>query len=221
VRGIRILISCLLLFQSFFAGAQILDSIRSSIGHKPRISVRLDTRNSFISTRSARILGFKAGLEFNKIFRLGVGYNWLGTQLQKEVRLYDQNYALTGVTMANLRLRYISFYAEYVFYRTKRLELCMPVQIGLGTSSFQHFDGGLKEVTQRSFCMIYELNVSGHYKVIPWVGIGGGIGYRFMPIGNNNFDQNFNSPIFILKIKLFFADFYRDMKNRCASPENQ
>ncbi|MBU0763648.1 MAG: hypothetical protein KJ607_02310 [Bacteroidetes bacterium] len=209
----RLFFFTILIILTFSVKAQFLDTIREGMTHRPKFSCRFDTRNSFISTRRARISGVKIGIEFDNIFRIGGGFNWLNSEILKDIEITSGN-GLTETVPGELKFMYVSYYVEYVFYRTKKWEFSLPVQAGIGTAFHKYINEGSPVKTGRKLCLVYETNISGHYKFIPWLGVGVGIGYRFMPVGNKAFDYSFNSPIYILKLKVFFGDIYRALISR-------
>ena len=93
-----------------------------------------------------------------------------------------------------------------------------PNRLFFGNSFYQLEKNGVTSNTRKNFSLIYELNVSGHYKIIPWLGVGLGSGYRFMYSGNSNTSRNFNSPIYVLKIKVFLGDIYKSVDEAVDLP---
>ena len=176
--------------------------IARSFSCKPKIDVKIDARTSFISTRPARIFGIKAGLEFNKTVRVGLGYNWLISDINRD-RTVLVNGKWTRVN-SKLILRYYSPYFEYSYYRSKRLELSVPVMMGFGYSKYTSANEFYNFIpdTDKKFVVFYEPYSIGLYKPIPWVGLGFGVGYRIVLIGNQSIQENLNSPIYVLKLKI-------------------
>lgn len=64
--------------------------------------------------------------------------------------------------------------------------------------------------------VICETGVSGDYKLFSWLGIGMGAGYRLMLIDNKAIDENFNSIIYVLKVKLFLSEIYKAVVSHSA-----
>ncbi|MCW5918764.1 MAG: hypothetical protein KIS71_03175, partial [Bacteroidetes bacterium] len=57
--------------------------------------------------------------------------------------------------------------------------------------------------------ILFEPAITGHYKLIRWVGIGFGVGYRVMLKNNKQLKDNLSSPIYILRLKIFVDEIYR------------
>lgn len=193
----------------FSAKAQFVDSIGEAIKFKPKLSVRLDNRYSFTAATPSKIVGFKVGAEFQDRFRVGGGYNLLNSELKKEV--YVLKNGVNDTVMSFLKMSYMSYFIEYVFYRDKRWEFSIPLQIGIGNTHYEYRIDNFKFRNNWSVIVNYEASVSGHYRIIKWIGIGGGLGYQLMLKDNPAIPENFNTPIYVVKLKIFLGDIYRSV----------
>lgn len=203
-----ILLSCQLNAQTEFE-----QKVSESFQIKPKPLLRFNTRGSFIANRTARIKGVQVGLDFNKTIRLGIAYNWLsnsspgglqvfpGKEILRQHDIITPENRVVNTVYSKLRLSYVSLFAEYVFYKTHRWEMAIPIEFGFGQSFYRYFYNTI-HTTPHYFCFTYETNLSGQYKVFPWLACGLGFGYRIMLAGNNMFHTNFNSPVYIIKIKV-------------------
>ncbi|PLX11938.1 MAG: hypothetical protein C0594_03000 [Marinilabiliales bacterium] len=200
----------ILLFYSFLVSSQQFDPARLSLKEKPGLLLKLDTRNSFVANRSARITGVKVGLNFDNVVKIGAGYNWLKSDISKDLYIADSHVILDTIS-ARLKFRYLSYFAEYAFYRKGNWEFVIPVQLGFGNIFYQYDLAASERNTKKQFSVIYETNLSGHYRFLKYFGIGVGIGYRIMLFGNKTHNTNFNSPIYILKLKVFLGDLAKDL----------
>ena len=195
-------------------GEPFIDTIKSSFYNKPKLDLRADARTSFISTKPARIFGLKLGLNFNDKVQVGVGYNWLISDIKK-----DRKIVINGsieLVDSRLLLQYVSPYFEYTYYNSPTLELSIPVMLGLGYSRYTAASSFYQFVpdSKKNVVMFYEPYSVGIYKPIPWVGIGFGVGYRLLFIGNKSISENLNSPIYVFKLKLLVGVLYRGMKSK-------
>lgn len=213
---IKLITFFLLLLLSQLATAQLLDSLRFCIKQKPKFSIKIDSRNSFISSQRAPIFSLKLGVEFNNILRIGGGYNTLKAALSTPHFIKDSVGKVVDTVSAHLKLDYLSYYIEYAFYQTKRWEMAIPMQIGIGYSYYDYKLGDKKSSFSKQTIVVYETNLVGHYKIFSWVGVGVGIGYRVMLLGNKKLEENFNSPIYVFKIKFFLVDAYKAMFSKSS-----
>ena len=195
-------------------GESFIDTIKSSFYKKPKLDLRSEARTSFITAKPARIFGVKLGLNFNDKVQVGIGYNWLVSVISK-----DRKIVINGsveLVDSRLMLQYVSPYFEYTYYNSPKLELSIPVMIGMGysrytaASSFHQFVPDSK----KNVVLFYEPYSVGIYKPIPWVGIGFGVGYRLLFIGNKSISENMNSPIYVFKVKLLVGVLYRAVKSK-------
>jgi hypothetical protein len=47
------------------------------------------------------------------------------------------------------------------------------------------------------------------YKIVRWVGLGSGIGYRLILYKNKNISEHLTSPVFIFKVKIYLGEIVR------------
>lgn len=201
-----------ILFFAFFmkVQAQLVDSIREAVKLKPKLSIRLDNRYSFAANTPAKISGFKVGVEFNDKFRVGGGYNILNSKLTKPVYI-DSNNVIFDTAMSSLKMSYMSYFIEYVFFRNKRWEFSIPLQIGIGNTHYEYHYSSVKFRNNWSVIVNYEASISGHYKILKWIGIGAGLGYQLMLKNNPAIKENFNTPVYSIKLKVFLGEIYRSV----------
>lgn len=190
--------------------AQLVDSIAEALKHKPKLSFRFDNRYSFTATTPSRIIAFKLGAEFAEKFRIGGGYNRLQSKITKPVYIESGGINVDTVT-STLKMGYLSYYAEYVFFKNKRWEFSIPIQLGFGNTHFEYNYGGHRFRNNWSVIINYEASVTGQYKIVKWIGIGAGLGYQLMLKDNPHIDENFNTPIYVIKIKIFIGDIYKSI----------
>lgn len=205
---LKFFISLLFLFFSFFSHAQLLDSLSSYLKHKPKITFRFDSKTSFISSSSVSIWGANLGLDFHKKLKTGLGYYFLYSDYKKR-RIVSRENKPDTLLKAKLRFNYGGIFFEYIFFSNKKWEMSFPLHFGFGISKYQYTIDGFTYQRDHRFMALYEANISAQYKIFYWLGVGGGIGYRLMLINNNAMDDNFNAPIYAVKVNIFFGDIYR------------
>lgn len=187
--------------------AQLIDSIRASFKQKPSLYFNWGTHYSFISNEFANIKWLKAGIDYNGITKIGIGYNWLSPKPQKIKNIEGLYYN------SLLHFNYVSLFIEYSYWRTYRWEASIPAQIGFGFAYYTYNDsGGIKRKTQSSFFVLYEPITTITYRILRYFGVGGGIGYRLVLMDKKNMNETFASPLLVIKTKLFFGDLWSDTK---------
>jgi hypothetical protein len=192
-----------LIFLCIRFGAQaqpvnLADSLRNVFKEKAKFTAKLDSRNSFITGKSAQIRGVKAGISFGNRFMMGIGYNWLGTEINETIE------TIHGTKLAEIRFAYVAPFIEYVFYKKNNWQADIPVQIGFGRSLYQYEHFGAKQITARDNVVLYEPSMIVEYQVLGLFGFGGGIGYRLMLKGNRELEQQFTSPMYVIRFRVLF-----------------
>jgi hypothetical protein len=206
----RALFLLLPLLLSLGARAQLLDSIGLFLQEKPRLTVGLDSRGSFISNQNVRMLGVKVGLEHSGRVRYGIGYSWLGTPVERQAEVVEEGVTRTVTT--RVRLGYITPYFSYAFYHRGPWEVSIPVQVGIGGGSLVYDDlQGHTQKLKRAFVFTYEPAMTVQYRFLKYFAVGGGLGYR-LAFTNASLDESLNAPVYIIGFRVFFGDLYRDLR---------
>lgn len=187
-------------FFSQYANAQIMDTIRESFHSKPKFFFQLDAYNSFVGKEPANTFGYKAGLEFNKRVKIGIGYYTVTSDI---VRL--KNTRPDTSQNARLDMNFISGSFEYTFYHNDPWQFSIPLNLGAGKSYFWYYKNtaGDKGRLDEKIVILSTLSVDAQYKIIKYIGVGAGLGYRVMLKDNSNINENFNSVIYSLQLRIF------------------
>jgi len=185
---------------------EFFEDISLAMKEKPRITFRIDSRNSFISNKLALISSVKVGLDYQKKIRLGLSFSFLRTDFYIDREIIEDSKEQT--VSSRLHLEYLSLFADYVFYKNKKWEFNLPIQLGGGYNYLKYKSENKKYITDKSFIIIYEANINGMYKLFKGIGVGAGTGYRIMLLGNPSIKKHFTSPIYIFRVKLFPYDFF-------------
>lgn len=195
----------LLLWQG--ACGQLLDSIGIFLEEPARIVVKADVRGGFISNRSVRFVGVKAGFDHGKRFQYGIGYSLLFPSEAREVTVDGQ------VRAGRLRMGYVAPYVDYAFYQRGPWEARIPVQIGFGAGSLGYFDAqGRRITTARSGLILYEPAMTIQYRFLRYFGVGAGWGFRIVIQTGQDLGERLTAPVYIFGLRVFLGDIWRDMQ---------
>lgn len=178
--------------------------INNALKDEPRFVAYLDSRSAFISTNGVRVFGVKAGLQFAEKLTFGIGYNQLSSSYQNDVLIGGLR------TRVELNYWYLSPFIEYTFYRDRQWELMIPVQLGIGESYYRTL--GQKDVNNFSWVVSYEPAIAFQYRFLEVFGAGFGVGYRLMIYPNTELEERFTSPVYMLKLKVYFDDLLEKLK---------
>lgn len=191
----------------------VSDSLIQIFRHKPIFTAKYDTRNTFITGNRASIWSVKAGFVFRKSLTVGIGYNWLWSDIREEIQ-----YEPSGIREdARVRLRYVAPFVDYTFYRKGPWEVTLPLQLGFGHSFLTA--SRMPDKLKRDWVMLYEPAMSVEYKFFKYFAVGGGYGYRIMLHNNRNLSSRFTSPMYVLRFRVLFDELYRLYQQKKASDE--
>lgn len=200
----HILLAAVFFFILFNSKSQLLDSFNVILKSKSSLDLRIESRYSFIDNDFAGISGIRIGVSFRRKLRFGGGVSWLKSDIIENVYVPNENGNLV-FTPRYLKLSYACVYADFVFYKTKRWQVSVPIQTGIGATWFQYQKSYQLNSSNKKLLLLYEPGISIHFKVFKWFGLGTGVGYRFAIKNNNEIRDRLSSPTYALKV-LFWAD---------------
>lgn len=210
----RALLFTLFVFEFCCSNAQTInlgDSLRDVFIQRVSPSVKFDTRNSFITGRTATVYGVKGGINFGTKLCVGLGYNFIGTELTEDVLFEGE------LVRADIRMNYIAPFVEYSFYQRGPWVVSAPIQFGIGNSFLCYDSGAGTNNFNRGRVVIYEPGMAFEYKILKLIGVGAGMGYRIMLKNNRDIQQQFTSPVFALRVRLIFDEIYRRYKSNTTN----
>ena len=182
------------------------DSLRDVFRQRITPSFKFDSRNSFITGSTAKIYGIKAGIAFGTRMSLGLGYNFIGTELEEELIVDGQ------WLRATICMNYLAPFIDYSFYRRGAWEVSTPIQLGVGNSFLRHTTDEGNHILNKSRIVLYEPGMAFEYKILKLIGVGAGVGYRIMLKNNHGIQQQFTSPVYALRLRLIFEEIYARYK---------
>jgi hypothetical protein len=185
-------------------------AISNAIQNGGNFFVRFDSKNSFISNSQVRIWGMNLGMNYDNTVKFGGGLYNLMSPIEKNY-LVESN-GIKDTILTNLQYTYFSVFAEYVFYETKHWEASLPVQIGIGGTSYSGYKSDSTYLFHNKLILQYEATLTGHYRFLRYFALGGGVGYRIMLIDNKALGLQLTNPIYVVKFKIFLGDIFRDTK---------
>lgn len=197
----------LLVVLSGHCRAQFLDSIAEFTRERPRVVVKLDSRGSFVANRNVGFWGVKVGLEHAGRFQYGIGYAFLRRGVS-----YEREVPGMGSVPVELRFGYVTPYVEYAFYQRGPWEVRIPVQFGIGAGSLVYQDEeGERRRYAHSGVFLYEPSMTVQYRFLKYLGAQAGWGFR-LAFTNGTLGEPLTAPIYIVGLKVFFADLHRDVR---------
>lgn len=212
------LIILILFFSPYFLLAQydderltiFEDEYKKSFHTKPKLDVKFDNRFSFIRDGDVKTIGIKVGVSFRRKFKLGLGINQMLFPVESSV--INNSDTLIPV---DLEYFYFSPYLEYVYYSSRRWEFSLSTQFGIGAASYQYKnEKGEKVKLRESTVLSYEPAMLIDYKIIRWIGIGTGVGYRLVLYKEPIIKENFSSPEYVIKLKIYLGEIVRTITGK-------
>lgn len=186
--------------------AQFMDTLHTAFtGHKS-FDFNYDGTWSFVDHNLVSFQSFKVGVNFGKKVSIGGGYNWLKTEVKAPFNLYDEQKHRDTLLNKSLKLGYICYYVDYVFYKSKRWQYSIPMQIGLGNTQFQYVYNDYTYKEAKHFIALYEPSIHIKYKILKWVGVEANVGYRIVLKNNHFLSSTFNSPIYSAGVLVYWNE---------------
>lgn len=207
-------ILCVCVLMACFAKGQYMDSLHSILNMKSSIDARAETRYGLVSNYGSTVQGLRLGVAFQRKLRIGGGISWLKTELlhDKIVGTQDHDENKTG---KYTRFGYLCFYIDFVFYKTKRWQLSVPIQAGGGMLWYQN--KSRYDITEgaKYGIFFYEPGITIQFKVTRWAGVGADVCYRYA-LKDSHVRETLNSPTLSIKTMIWFDQLFY-----LAFPENK
>lgn len=204
---VRICILIICCFVSFFAKAQFLDTFKVFLKSRPSIDARLETRYSVMNNSLTKVSGVRLGLSFRRKLRVGLGYSWLDTDVT-ESKLITDAYGNIRFADDYFKFGYVCGYADFVFHKTKRWQISVPIQVGIGSYWTQYHDGLKTIKSEKRLLLIYEPGISTQYKITRWLGLGFDVCFRLALRNTNYVGNRLNSIILAPKLLIWFDQIF-------------
>ena len=196
------------------------DSVRLFPEKRSKFLFSFDSRRSFVNGRGAKFWGLRIGLELNWRHRFGLGFYGLTDQVVlNDVRLLVPSTDSTDLFLDTVAVRfnfnYNSLFYERVLYRVPRWEVSVPFHIGAGRITADYEDKlgrGFRPIDTP--VALFEIGVNGQYNIWPWLGLGGGFGYRSMVSDDERVQEAYSAPLYMFRVKLMVGPLYRSIFNK-------
>lgn len=171
--------------------------------------------NSFLMNEKVKLKGLKFGAEIGERVRFGIGWYKLDNPIKLSPLINDFD-----TVNRQFQFEIFNFFAEYIFYEDFRWELSLPFSIGKAVGKIDTFsvrNNNLHGQTNADSTGISTVGFDFEYRFIPWLGLGGGVGYRqaFAP---KDIREKLNAPYYVVKVKIFIGYLFKAifMKKKLA-----
>lgn len=202
---------CLVLFLSpnNFLFSQGVDGFTNSFKSKRSFYFNWDSKITFVSNEIAQVKSIKLGFDFGGKTKFGLGYNWYKGDITRT--FLNESKSFEGA----LKFRYASIFTEYVYFLDKRWEATIPAQIGAGIMQYNALDAKTRIAGTNGVFFLYEASSTLVYRFLRYFGVGLGIGFRLVVLtGPNEYGENLQSPIIMIRTKMYFDHIIADFKKR-------
>lgn len=169
---------------------------------KTRLLLSLDRKSSLFNSTHLNTLGLRIGYKYGCKVNVGFGvYN--ANNIGFDYALNPANYPNTSNRL-DAKLTYVTAFVEPIILAESRKVFSIPVSIGGGNLKVKYRE--LYSTTNRVYMndFVPVVDVAGvfMFKTIPLIWIGGGIGYRHFFHKDEFVNDSFNSPYFMVKVKV-------------------
>jgi hypothetical protein len=186
---------------------QFLDSLTTAIHGKPMLDANLEGGSSFITNQRVKVSGVRLGVVFQNKLRIGGGYSWLAGPVSRDKAVTS----LAGnpeTVQEYLKFGYFCYYVDFVFHKTKRWQLSVPLQLGTGLSHLEYTQNNILHKSKHYFLLLYEPGINVQFKIFRWAGVGANVGYRFALKNNRYIGEALNSPTYSFNLLIWYDELF-------------
>lgn len=192
---------------SFFAKGQFLDTFKVFLHSRPSIDARLESRYSFMNNSPTKVSGVRLGISFKRKLRVGIGYSWLDTPVYDKEIVKDE-LGKPKIITSFFKFGYVCYYADFVFHKTKRWQLSVPIQVGTGMYWTRYDDGEKITNSKKRLLLFYEPGITVQYKMTRWCGLGLDVCARLALRNTNYVGNKLNSFVLAPKLLIWFDQIF-------------
>jgi hypothetical protein len=192
---------------SFFAKGQFLDTFKVFLHSRPSIDARLESRYSFMNNSPTKVSGVRLGISFKRKLRVGIGYSWLDTPVYDKEIVKDE-LGKPKIITSFFKFGYVCYYADFLFHKTKRWQLSVPIQVGTGMYWTRYDDGEKITNSKKRLLLFYEPGITIQYKMTRWCGLGLDVCTRLALRNTNYVSNKLNSFILAPKLLIWFDQIF-------------
>lgn len=203
----RVITIIIFLIISFTIKGQFLDTFKVFLKSRPSIDARLESRYSFLNNSPTKVSGVRLGLSFRRKLRVGIGYSWLDTDV-KDAKLITDAFGNLRYTNEYLKFGYVCYYADFVFHKTKRWQLSVPIQVGTGMYWTQYNDGLKTIKSKQRLLLFYEPGITVQFKATRWCGLGLDVCARLALRNTKYVGEKLNSFVLAPKLLIWFDQIF-------------
>ena len=191
-KGLPLLLFALL---SLNCKAGIFDSI--FVFKNPEPDFGLDGFNTTLRGHNVNFSGIKLGVQWQEKYTAGLSYYSLASSLDETVPYGREN------VRGRLRMGYVSIYTEYTFFENEKWEFNLGNKTGIGRIYNRYTEvSGLEHKIGTSYFPLLCPYISGSYKILYWLGIGGSLGMTLAP------EKGVTAPWVDIGIEIYFLPIY-------------
>lgn len=203
----RVITIIIFLIISFTTKGQFLDTFKVFLKSRPSIDARLESRYSFLNNSPTKVSGVRLGLSFRRKLRVGIGYSWLDTDV-KDAKIITDAFGNLRYTNEYLKFGYVCYYADFVFHKTKRWQLSVPIQVGTGMYWTQYNDGLKTIKSKQRLLLFYEPGITVQFKATRWCGLGLDVCARLALRNTKYVGEKLNSFVLAPKLLIWFDQIF-------------
>lgn len=169
---------------------------------KTRMLLSLDRNSSLFNNAKINTIGLKVGYKYGCKFNMGLGFYTTNNIMfdYTSERLYN----IGASTSLEAKLSYVNFFVEPIILKEKRKFFSTPISFGGGNLrvKYRELNSKNRKTYFNSFVPVFNMSGIFMVKLIPFVWIGGGFGYRHIFHKDNIVNDNFNSLYYVIKLKI-------------------
>lgn len=169
---------------------------------KTRLLLSLDRKSSLFNPTKVNTLGLRIGYKYGCKVNVGFGV-YSANNITFDYRLNALDYP-NASTSLEAKINYVNLFVEPIILSEKRKMFSMPISVGGGNIKIKYRElySTKKRIYFNDFVPVVDISGVFMFKVVPFVWIGGGLGYRHFFHNDDIVSENFNSPYYMFKLKI-------------------
>lgn len=171
---------------------------------------QLDANRSYLLDQWIKVNGLRLGINYHDLCKFGLAF-----YSSDYVRL-DDLVVKKDTFLSKIQFQSASIFADYILFSNYKWEANVSPMLGSAGAiiEYKRTDNLLDSTYEAKRLPVFVLSGAIEHKIWPFIGVGAGLGYRFLfknknNLANEQFSKAFSSPFYSLKIKLHLEEVYK------------
>lgn len=171
----------------------------------------LDARRSFVLNKKTKFNGFKIGVIYKERHKFGLAFYGIQNPIILPDVHVDKNEYPDASDTVKFNFDYSCLFYEPIWFKSKRWQLSTPFQFGAGSIklSYRNLEDTRDVEFLRGGTGVAGVSGVAQFKILRWLAVASGAGYRFILIDDKKVRRSISAPIYNFSVKILAGELFK------------